>query len=581
MLTSRIDELLKDIEQEEYRKSIQLLEEKEYTISRSQKIMLIVSIIAIVIALLFAILFLIDINKSQRYRSKLERSNQQISELLATRQKLMLTISHDIKAPMSSIIGFIELLRDGINSGISKEKRNEYLQNMSSSANHIIQLVTTLLDFTKLQEGKWDFNNSNFNLHQLVNDTTKSFQPIAVEKGLIYHVDNRLQVDKLYFADPYVLRQIMSNLLSNAIKYTNRGEISIKVEEKAEDVFYFSISDTGIGIDIDNQQWIFNEFKQVHQKYNYEKDIKGSGLGLSITKRLVSELYGEIKLTSEKGIGSEFIIEIPLKSAVDLQNSISTSTHVVSQNLKNITVLVVEDDPTQLKMVTEMIRKKGLSCIGVTDTDKVLLQLRNNIFDIIFVDINLKVSTGIELIKEIYETEKELLTDTPIIALSAASDVTKDELQSFGFTDFLPKPFTSEDLFGMINIHTNSGVMISDDKEELSNGLMSLIEYVKDDDKQSCEILQSFIDETLASNKLLKAAFEQKDYVSARKVSHKMLPLIKMIGDNQVISMVEHLEKGNQLSEEKESLMVVELERYVLEAEKHKAVIVARLNERN
>ena len=133
----------------------------------------------------------------------------------------------------------------------------------------------------------------------------------------------------------------------------------------------------------------------------------------------------------------------------------------------------------------------------------------------------------------------------------------------------------------MINIHTNSGVMISDDKEELSNGLMSLIEYVKDDDKQSCEILQSFIDETLASNKLLKAAFEQKDYVSARKVSHKMLPLIKMIGDNQVISMVEHLEKGNQLSEEKESLMVVELERYVLEAEKHKAVIVARLNERN
>ena len=319
----------------------------------------------------------------------------------------------------------------------------------------------------------------------------------------------------------------------------------------------------------------------MHQKYNYEKDIKGSGLGLSITKRLVSELYGEIKLTSEKGIGSEFIIEIPLKSAVDLQNSISTSTHVVSQNLKNITVLVVEDDPTQLKMVTEMIRKKGLSCIGVTDTDKVLLQLRNNIFDIIFVDINLKVSTGIELIKEIYETEKELLTDTPIIALSAASDVTKDELQSFGFTDFLPKPFTSEDLFGMINIHTNSGVMISDDKEELSNGLMSLIEYVKDDDKQSSEILQSFIDETLASNKLLKAAFEQKDYVSARKVSHKMLPLIKMIGDNQVISMVEHLEKGNQLSEEKESLMVVELERYVLEAEKHKAVIVARLNERN
>ena len=157
MLTNRIDELLKDIEQEEIRKSIQVLEEKEHAIFRSQKIMLIVFAITIFIVLIFAILFLIDINKSQRYRIELEKSNQQISELLTSRQKLMLTISHDIKAPISSILGFIELLRDGFATGLSKEKRIDYLQNMSSSANHIMQLVTTLLAFTKLQEGKWEF----------------------------------------------------------------------------------------------------------------------------------------------------------------------------------------------------------------------------------------------------------------------------------------------------------------------------------------------------------------------------------------------------------------------------------------
>ena len=578
MLTARIDELLKDIEQEEIKKSIQLLEEKERTLSRSQKIIYIVSVIAIIISLLFAILFLIDINKSQRYRNQLEKSNQQISELLTSRQKLMLTISHDIKAPISSILGFIELLRDGINSSLSKEKRIDYLQNMSSSANHVMQLVTTLLDFTKLQEGKWEFKNSNFNLHLLVNDITSSFSPIAQQKGLSYYIVNKLPVDKIYLGDPYVLRQIVSNLISNAIKYTNRGEIRITVKETKE-VFYFSISDTGIGIDLKEQESIFNEFKQVAQEHEFENKIGGSGLGLAITKRLVNELDGNIYLTSKKGVGSEFTIEIPLKNVSSAPITLSNSDIIESQNHKQISAFVIEDDPIQLKMVTEMIRNKGMNCMAVTDSEEVVLHLRNNIFDIIFIDINLQSTSGIELIREIYETDKDLLKGTPIIALSAASDITKEELQSHGFTDFLPKPFTSEGLYGMINMHTNSGEIISEKNNETSLGVISLIEYVKDDDEQSTEILQSFIDETTTSNKLLEEAFKQNDYISAQKVSHKMLPLIKMIGDIRVITMIEHLEKGHQLTKVMEGFIIVEIDKYVAEAQQLKEIIKTRINE--
>ena len=578
MLTARIDELLKDIEQEEIKKSIQLLEEKERTLSRSQKIIYIVSVIAIIISLLFAILFLIDINKSQRYRNQLEKSNQQISELLTSRQKLMLTISHDIKAPISSILGFIELLRDGINSSLSKEKRIDYLQNMSSSANHVMQLVTTLLDFTKLQEGKWEFKNSNFNLHLLVNDITSSFSPIAQQKGLSYYIVNKLPVDKIYLGDPYVLRQIVSNLISNAIKYTNRGEIRITVKETKE-VFYFSISDTGIGIDLKEQESIFNEFKQVAQEHEFENKIEGSGLGLAITKRLVNELDGNIYLTSKKGVGSEFTIEIPLKNVSSAPITLSNSDIIESQNHKQISAFVIEDDPIQLKMVTEMIRNKGMNCMAVTDSEEVVLHLRNNIFDIIFIDINLQSTSGIELIREIHETNKDLLKGIPIIALSAASDITKEELQSHGFTDFLPKPFTSEGLYGMINMHTNSGEIISEKNNETSLGVISLIEYVKDDDEQSTEILQSFIDETTTSNKLLEEAFKQNDYISAQKVSHKMLPLIKMIGDIRVITMIEHLEKGHQLTKVKEGFIIVEIDKYVAEAQQLKEIIKTRINE--
>ena len=578
MLTARIDELLKDIEQEEIKKSIQLLEEKERTLSRSQKIIYIVSVIAIIISLLFAILFLIDINKSQRYRNQLEKSNQQISELLTSRQKLMLTISHDIKAPISSILGFIELLRDGINSSLSKEKRIDYLQNMSSSANHVMQLVTTLLDFTKLQEGKWEFKNSNFNLHLLVNDITSSFSPIAQQKGLSYYIVNKLPVDKIYLGDPYVLRQIVSNLISNAIKYTNRGEIRITVKETKE-VFYFSISDTGIGIDLKEQESIFNEFKQVAQEHEFENKIGGSGLGLAITKRLVNELDGNIYLTSKKGVGSEFTIEIPLKNVSSAPITLSNSDIIESQNHKQISAFVIEDDPIQLKMVTEMIRNKGMNCMAVTDSEEVVLHLRNNIFDIIFIDINLQSTSGIELIREIHETNKDLLKGIPIIALSAASDITKEELQSHGFTDFLPKPFTSEGLYGMINMHTNSGEIISEKNNETSLGVISLIEYVKDDDEQSTEILQSFIDETTTSNKLLEEAFKQNDYISAQKVSHKMLPLIKMIGDIRVITMIEHLEKGHQLTKVMEGFIIVEIDKYVAEAQQLKEIIKTRINE--
>lgn len=579
MLTNRIDELLKDIEQEEIRKSIQVLEEKEHAIFRSQKIMLIVFAITIFIVLIFAVLFLIDINKSQRYRSALEKSNQQISELLTSRQKLMLTISHDIKAPISSILGFIELLRDGFATGLSEEKRIDYLQNMSSSANHIMQLVTTLLAFTKLQEGKWEFKNSHFDLYLFVNDIAESFRPVAEKKGINYYIENKLPVNKICLGDPYVLRQIVSNLISNAIKYTNHGEIKVTVKESNE-IFYFTVSDTGIGIDIKEQESIFDEFKQLPQDYEYG-NIEGSGLGLAITKRLINDLDGKIYLTSQKRIGSKFTIEIPLNNVNSEPIVSNNSDKFDSQDFEHISVVIIEDDPIQLKMVTEMITKNGMKCMGVSDTEKVVPLIKNNKFDILFIDINLHETTGIELVKDICRKDKDLLKDMPIVALSAASDITKDELQSHGFTDFLPKPFTSEGLLGMIKNYTNLDDNIHENKKEPSFGLMSLIEYVKDDAKLSSEILQSFINETALSIKLLEEAFDQNDYVTVQKVSHKILPLIKMIGDNEVITIVDQLEKGKQLSKEIETNIIVELDRYIAEAKVLKDTIETKINEYN
>src|SRR5690606_37932967 len=140
----------------------------------------------------------------------------------------------------------------------------------------------------------------------------ESFRPVAEKKGINYYIENKLPVNKICLGDPYVLRQIVSNLISNAIKYTNHGEIKGTVKDSNE-IFYFTVSDTGIGIDIKEQESIFDEFKQLPKDYEYG-NIEGSGLGLAITKRLINDLDGKIYLTSQKRIGSKFTIEIPLNN---------------------------------------------------------------------------------------------------------------------------------------------------------------------------------------------------------------------------------------------------------------------------
>ena len=560
---------------------IALYEDRENGISLSHKIMLIVSLISIIIALIFAILLFSVIAKSERCKKELEESNKFTSDLLNSRHKFTLTISHDIKAPVSSILGFIELLSEGIFSDLSKETIIDYLNNMKSSASHVLQLVTTLLNYTKLQEGKWNFDNKDFELHELVEFTTKSFQPIAKGKYLDYHVDNQIQKNKIYNGDPYVLRMIIGNLISNAVKYTNRGEVKIVVKEKEKDLIYISVSDTGIGIDVKDQVLIFKKYNKVEEQTAFEKNIERSGLGLAITRRLVIELKGKLDLISVKGVGSEFIIELPLKSVSEVTKCAEITNHndLHIQTKKDISVLVIEDDPIQLKMISEMIKNKGMNCVGASTSEMVLSELRKNRFDIIFADIHLETISGIDLIKDIKKIDSNILNEIPIIILSATSDLTKSSFISYGFTDFLAKPFNSVDLYKMINLYTNAGLITGKEEKQHSKGIHSLIEYVKDDEKLSVEILESFINETVGSRNLLENSFQQNNYLSARQVSHKIYPLIKMIGDNQVISMVKIMESGNKLTKDMEMFILAELNRYIEEAEQLKDVIITKLNE--
>lgn len=564
MLTARIDDLLKDIEQDEMSNSLRLVTEKGQILRGSQRTMFVISVLAILIALSFSILFLVDIHKSQRYRRQLERSLKRISRLLASREKLMLAISHDIKAPISSIMGYIDLM----DKSVSKPENKFWLSNMKHSAEHVLELVSMLLDHHQLEAGKWKPNEINFSLPALAAMTTDSFKPLAQQKGLAYHVENNIPAEMICFGDPYMMRQIMSNLLSNAIKYTAEGAVTIVTavnEKEGRKWFFFSVSDTGEGIEVSNYQYIFQEFSRLHVLDCEAEQIEGCGLGLAITKGFVDVLQGSITLTSEKDKGSEFVVEIPLKAATQQVEETKSDW----SDLEGVNVLVVDDDPIQLTMMAGMLQKKKMQCMVEANPEKVLSHLSKNRFDIVFMDIRMPHINGISLVEKV--RLRHDIAELPIIALSARSEISAAELHTAGFTGYLSKPFSSDTLYGVIHHY------VKEQQQEISyqplpmslhtKGAAALIDFVKEDKQVSREILQSFVKETTANIEQLKEMFATKEEASLSDVAHKMLPLFRMMGDDVLVDLLCLLEEGYRLRGKQETTLLDKLMESVKEAE--------------
>ncbi|MGI6573338.1 MAG: hybrid sensor histidine kinase/response regulator [Fermentimonas sp.] len=630
LLTVRINELLTGIEQEEMMKSFQLLIDREEVLARSQVTIHWYSFAAVGIAMLFATLFLVDINRGQRYRRQLEASNQRVTELLASRERMMLTISHDIKAPVSSILGYLELYMELLKERADKAseagktvdvhlKIEEYVSNMQHSGQHVLQLASSLLDYHKLEAGVWQMQPSNINLHALVEDTGLSFKPMAARKKLDYRVDNKLSEETIWYADAYVIRQVMGNLISNAIKYTSEGEVAIEVlevvnekgkgkergkEAEAASCLLLKVSDTGPGIGKEEQSQIFQDFTQLDHADPGAERVEGSGLGLAITKGFVEQMNGTIRVESERGVGSLFIVELPLqpvKGGSEMEGDIGGKVVTLP---KGFTVLVVDDDPVQLKMVAEMLKKANVEAVTEGRPERVTSWFRERRFHLLFVDLQMPGMNGFALVKEIRRLEGDDLRNLPVIALSARSDVSEEILLNAGFTGYLVKPFSfaqlCETLFKYLgqrdtcathathttdsanttNVNDTEGAeakvtTVQDAAEKgtgakggstIVTGAKALIDFVEEDKEVSLTILNSFVEETTQQIGLLKVAFEESDAESAGEIAHRVLPLIQMIGDETMTGRLKRLEKREPLPKEEEGQLLVSLEARVEEA---------------
>lgn len=517
----------------------------------------------------FAIVIMIwfiwrDARKERIYRENLEAANEEIQRIMNQRERLLLTITHDIKAPAASISGFIDLMKDYV----SNPQGLECLQNIKNSAAHLSHLVASLLDYHQLENGLMKVQPTSFSPAQLVAESVEGMKLRAEEKGLEISFECKMKGMEYFRADAFRIRQILDNLVSNAIKYTDRGSVTIQAQVSeilGKPTLTLSVKDTGKGMTDEEKQKVFQAFTRLKSA----QGIEGTGLGLSITQELVSLLGGEIILHSTLGKGSTFIVTIPIDpapveesqemapsevkhnpspdSAQDKEGQNSGSHQVTDIKKKpefaNHKILILDDDKLQLQLLQEMLRRivgdtwQVFACNHVMDA---LTTLHNEQPALMLMDIEMPEMNGMDMIAHINHTKMM------VVAMTAHDTSILEQLLKAGFDDCLFKPFSMEKLSDILGTESkplpdaqsetpsqpdSSLQPVLSSQQKSNPQLDALLAFAGGDEEAAKEILDTVKQELAAHLTNLKEAVEEEslstDHIG--KAAHKLLPIATMM----------------------------------------------------
>ena len=517
-----------------------------------------------------------DARKERIYRENLEAANEEIQRIMNQRERLLLTITHDIKAPAASISGFIDLMKEYV----TEAQGMECLQNIKNSAAHLSRLVASLLDYHQLENGLMKVQPVSFSPAQLVKESVEGMRLRAKEKGLSISYEMTMGMKKeanqenetdkeLFLADAFRIRQILDNLVSNAIKYTDHGSVNIEARVSkimGKLTLTLSVQDTGKGMTDEEKQKVFQAFTRLKSA----QGIEGTGLGLSITQELVSLLGGEILLRSTLGKGSSFIVTLPIEPAPkddSMESREQTSDYQkeensanqkkVPQEFVNHKVLILDDDKLQLQLLQEMLRRiagdswQVFACNHVIDA---LTILHNEQPALMLMDIEMPEMNGTEMITHINHT------NMTVIAMTAHDTSIREQLIKAGFDDCLFKPFSMEKLSAILGI----------DSEPQSH-FDALLAFAEDDEEAAKEILNTVKQELAEHLKNLKEAMEEDSLFIDKigKAAHKLLPIASMMQMSCLEELKalspEHIQENGEEEIRKKLKVVADCLQHVLE----------------
>ena len=555
-VSQRVNQLLDNIEDDEQKAMEVRIAHEQDIRQQAAWTMATIAILAVLLVLIFFTIIWRDITRSNHYRKELEKAKLYAENLLVAREKLMRTITHDIQAPAGSIIGYIDLL-----IRLVQDRRQQfYLHNMKSSANHLLDLITSLLDYHRLEAGKMDIHPVTFNPHELFESIYTSFLPGAEKKQLTLNFEENIPRTLNLEGDPFRIRQIAENLISNALKFTSQGSITIQVDYE-QNRFTFRVEDTGCGMSIQEQQRVFQAFTRLQSAQGQE----GFGLGLSITKKLVELLNGEITIESAPGKGSMFQVVLFLPKVTKAP---ITQVETLSDDKKQWRILLIDDDRIQLNLTEVMIYDlfnhaqhsipPVIKCC--TQPEELFKLIASETFDIVFTDIQMPAMNGFELLQKLRSLDVPQAKNIPVIAITARSDMDETDFCTQGFAGCLHKPFNQTELLKIFKVHMQEdwkeNTVQTDSKPsdtECTYNFSPLTAFSGDDPAAAHEILETFIGESTKNYERMKQALSNKNMADLCNVAHKMLPTFTMIEARKAIPALQWLEfhRGNtDLSDE-------------------------------
>lgn len=463
--------------------------------------------------LLSYIVIMRDYGRKERGRRKLEASNRKNAELLEMRNKIILTISHDIRSPLNSIIGYTDLAMDTRD----KKKRNIQLKKVLGRSKHILHLVNNLLDVYRLNQAKETMHPVPFRISDLLNRVVDgATQPIN-DKGLLFEHEF-IGADTVVKGDVDRIEQIINNLIANAVKFTSAGHIGFNVTYM-DGTFTMKISDTGMGMTEDMMKRIYLPFERAASAENSD----GYGLGLPIAHGIVTMLGGTIDVESTLNQGTTFTVTLPLPVTDELVEEENVSFDASLHLPKN--VIAIDDDILQLELVKEMLERNGVSCTICSKVDKLTEELRKKNYDLLLSDIQMPNTDGFKLLELLRKSRIGNSKEIPVVAMTARSEGEREALLDAGFDGCIFKPFSMNELLKVIasvvkgrepGSETDFSMMLANvtDKRKI---LRTMIE--------SCE--KDIVD--------LKIAMTAENRESMRSIAHRMFPMWEMLSMEEIL----------------------------------------------
>ncbi|WP_315050502.1 ATP-binding protein [Capnocytophaga leadbetteri] len=548
-VSKKLDDLLHNFEEEVLMNSQKLSQERKTIFENSKNLLILSFLIALGIIAISSIIIINDFVTSQRYRRKLEAANRKSNNLLKNREQLISMVSHDLRTPLSSIVGYSELL----GKLDITEKGKNYLSHIKFSSEYISKLVDELLDYTRIESGKVVIEKIPFNLPEVIDEVASNVKSAYKNKEVALSFAFSDIVNNLNFStDAYRVKQILYNLISNAFKFTEQGTVRIEADARLykDDIYEIgvAVTDTGIGIKEEQQEHIFNEFTQANDEIS--KFYGGFGLGLHISQKLARLLNGKIYLESEEGKGSTFTLRFLAEKVVERTRTTPIITS--DKRAEDINIVVIDDDQSILSLITELLKQKKIGAITFTNGKEALSALEKLPFDLVITDIQLPEMNGFHFVTLF--NEKYAVAPLPVLAITGRRDVPESFYTKSGFSGILPKPFTPEKFYEKLkvffpNLNTeveHKPIMVMPYNNTNGYTPEVLESFMGDDIEGIAGIYKHFLSETEENLQKLEASAKVQDYATIKSIAHKMTSMFAQINaqrESEILIVLNKVDK--------------------------------------